>query len=192
MVLAATVGPAMADTIAVGTVSLQLDFDTNVYFIVISNLTGDPVDGGFAFPPDYPVYTPIRLDNPSITYTTIDSDGALVETTVLLDPLFPGTLDPPDFLFFDGSTVFQSILFLADISPDTFTANSLVYHAADITASALLVNQDGSPLGPFQFADIVVNADPVSVPVSTPEPGTAAAVSVALFLCRLMVPRSRV
>jgi hypothetical protein len=192
ILLVAAVGPARADAFAVGTVSLQIDFNLNVYFIMVDNFTGDPGYGGFASPPDYPVYTPLRLDNPDLTYTTLDSNGALVETTLNLDPIFPGPLDPGELLVFDLSTVFQSISFTASIFPDTFTVDSLRYQASNTSATASLANPDGSPLQPFQSADMVVNADPVSVPVEVPEPGMAVLMALTLCLDRIVVTRRRV
>jgi hypothetical protein len=189
LLLVAATGTARAGMLPVGSLSLQIDFNLNLYFILVDNFTGDPDLGGFAISPEYPVYTPMRLDNPSVTYTTLDSNGTPVEITVNLDPIFPGPLNPPDFLFFDSSVVFQSILFTASIFPDTFTASSQMYQASDVTASALLANPDGSPLQFFQNADIVVNGNPV--PVDTPEPGPGLLLALGLCLCRMAVPRSR-
>jgi hypothetical protein len=187
LMLLAAAGTARADNFAVGSLSLNGDFNENVYFITVDNLTGDPDLDGFAFFQDYPVYTFLRFDNPSITYTTLDSSGTLVATAVNLDSIFAGPLDAAEVLYFDSSVVFQSISFTASIYPDTFTANSQIYQASDVTASAQLANGDGSPLGPPTYADILVSAD--LAPSATPEPGTVLPPAAALFLLWISVRR---
>jgi hypothetical protein len=183
LLLVAAALPAYAEMIPVGTIMLGYDFDLGAYTIQIANFTGSPDDGGFAIPPDYPVLTPLRFDNPSVSYTALDDLGAPITNTVFLDPIFPGYFASPDTLIFDPSTTFfTSIVFSATVFPDTFLVGSQPYNSADGTAYALLEHADGSLLSAYDAADIQVGADPTGS-TDLPEPAPALLLASGALAC---------
>ena len=162
ILLLATAAPVLAANVSVGTISLAADPNLGFYSIRVYNLTGDPAQGGYALPPDYPVLTELWLGGASLTYVTIDKAGNQVARTVELGDIRPGAFTSKD-LVFDQSTRFQSITLTAMIQPGTFDTASGKYTSPDQAAVAQLKRQDGKPLHAFDSADVVVRqANPTS------------------------------
>lgn len=107
---------------------------SGVNAFTLNNFTGDPVAGGFALPPDFPVYDFLNFQGGTLTLT---SGGPL---TVLLGNIAPGTFDSLGSLEFPDTTVFTSALFTATLSQANLLlsdGSTFVADSPDITLTLL-------------------------------------------------------
>lgn len=167
--------PAFAAPVNIGLFS----FDTlipgdpsapGVNGFTILNLTGDPAAGGFALPPEFPVYTSLSLED-----ATLALDGQVFG----LGDIGPGGLTPPA-LFFPDTALFSSAIFSARLSQTGLTLfDGTIFTAASPFVSARLLPSSGPNLEP--------GVDFVLLSVSeVPEPGSflPALVGLGFILAR--------
>ena len=176
--------PANADQFPVGFLSLVTitpsgPSTAGTMGLQIANYTGDPAAGGWALPPDFPVFTAFTFQNLSFTYVVGGislavpvadlGPGAttaieLPDTTAVASASLTGTL-PVTFRLFDGTD------WLA--TSDSF--------------SVVLLPSLGSTLTPdFDSAVLFVDANPTGGPAPVPEPAAAVLLITALAFVRLI------
>jgi hypothetical protein len=174
--LAATVCPAA--TVPVGVVSFDIFIppDTGspgVNVFTIANLTGDPASGGFALPPEFPVFSSLAFLDAQLTI-----DGRAFD----LGDIGPGSVSP-DTLLFPDTDLFSAATFSATISQTTLTLDDgRTFRAASPRIVAALTATSGTNLQPgIDFVLITVS--------EIPEPGTYS-LALAAF-CALVTLRRR-
>jgi hypothetical protein len=184
--------PASADVISIGMVSFDpYEFGQSNAFSIF-NLTGDPVIGGMAFPPDYPVLTSLTFEDAMLRLvddagTVSDVDLSDVGPGLLMDPLgapWPG-------LTVDAATAFRSATLTATLNASSLLlADGGTFMLASLAIFAELSAAPGFALEPGTFINIDVVGDRVPAPV--PEPGTLSLLLVGgLFgAARLRAARS--
>ena len=141
------------------------------------NFTGDPMSGGFALPPDFPVLSSLTFLNSSLT---LQNGGPPL--IILLGDLGPGALSPTDPVQFPDTSLFSSAIFSATLSQTNFLLSgggSFVAGSATITAQ-LLPSTGPSLVAGGDLAVVSV----VSVPdgSSVPEPSTWGLLVIALAM----------
>jgi hypothetical protein len=108
----------------------------------VGNLTGDPLSGGFALPPTFPVLTNLTFKNSSLELFS----GGLLTQTLNLGDIGPGFFSPNDLQFPDTQN-FSSALFMATLD---FTSLQLdgggSLTASSDQISALLLPSIGNTL----------------------------------------------
>lgn len=161
---------AQADPINLGYISFDTiipsDIGTpGVNGFTIANLTGDPDDGGFALPGDFPVFDPILFANSRMT---VVMDGS--STDYLLGDIGPGIF-LPDILQFLSSGQISSATFSAVIGPLVFSlSDGTTYAASSGVLTATLLPTSGSYLSPGQ--ELAVLTIDATQQTSVPEPHT--------------------
>jgi hypothetical protein len=174
MLLLAPVAAAQADPIHLGFLSfdnvIPPDGDiAGLNGFTIANLTGDPADGGFGLPGDFPIFSPIQFVNSMLT---VVQNGA--STDYLLGDIGPGFFQS-DLLQFLTSASISSATFVAQFNPLVFTlADGTTWAANSTVVTASLLPSSGSFLTPgldvtLLTIDAIEQTDP---PSSIPEPGT--------------------
>jgi len=167
--------PASADVISLGMLSFDSYEIGQSNAFSIFNLTGDPVDGGMAFPPDYPVLTPLIFENAMLRLgddagTISDVDLGNIAPGVLADPADPFG-GPWPGLTFDVSTSFLSATLMATLSASPLLlADGDMFLPASLAIVAQLSGAPGSALAPGSFTNVDIAGDRMPAPV--PEPGT--------------------
>jgi hypothetical protein len=145
----------------------------------IANLTLDPVAGGFALPPDFPVYSLVLFQDVVLRLVTATS-----LTTISLGDLPPGFFSTPE-LEFPEDTVFLEAEFSAKLSAKILTLDdSSVLTATSTQLSAILLPANGSSL--VAGSDLVV----IQTAATGEVPETASWLLVAAGLVLLCVLRS--
>ncbi len=130
----------------------------------ISDLTGDPGAGGFALPPDFPVFTSLTF-----TLTGLALVGSGGTQNISLGSIVPGTLSPPPSLQFPDTTTFSSSTLVFTLSQTNLAlSGGGTFAAASSQVTALLLPSSGNSL--------VAGTDFALITVSTvspvPEPGS--------------------
>jgi hypothetical protein len=130
----------------------------------ISNFTGDPGSGGFALPPDFPVYTFLTFINGSLTLP----GGPPV---IPLGDIGPGSLIPPPNLQFPDTTSFSSAVFTATLGQlNLLLSDGSTFISVSSTFQVTLLPSSGPTLAAgTDFAVISVTGQ-ISSPI--PEPST--------------------
>lgn len=146
----------------------------------ITNLTGDPDSGGYALPPDFPIFASLVFQNATLTLDTGSST-----LTIPLGDIGPGPLADtspvqfPDIMSFVSATftatLSQTVLPLWDSS--TFVANSPTVTVELLPSS-----------GPFLQAG--VDSAVIVLDNSVPEPATPFFVFVGIAVLICMKTRS--
>jgi hypothetical protein len=176
VVLAASLAgrPASADMISLGTLSFdpyEID-QSNAFWI--SNLTGDPANGGAALPPEFPVMTPLTFLDAWLRL--VDDQGAI--SNVYLDDVGQGLLMDPfggpwPELIFDASTAFVSATLTATLSaPSLLLADGATFVPTSLDIIAELSGTPGLDFQPGAFTTIDIVGDRIPTPAPVPEPGT--------------------
>jgi hypothetical protein len=162
---------AWADSTPIGVLSFDnlIPGDANspgVNAFNITNLTGDPAGGGFALPPDFPVYSPITFVDATLILSLADgSSQALALGGIGPGPLLdPGTGLPLPSMQFPGSTLFLSATLSGTLSDTNLTLFDGSMLVTSSSFSATLLPSSGPYLNPGDLTLITVT------PV--PEPGT--------------------
>lgn len=171
-----------ADTINVGLISFDPfiagSADTpGVNIFSIFNFTDDPISGGFALPPDFPVITPLTF-----TFGSLIVMGPGGTQIIPLGDIGPGPLSPLASLQFPDTTLFSSVIFAATLNQSSFLlSDGSTFVAGSSAILAELLPASGNSLEPGgDFALISVS--------SVPEPRyltvTAAALLALLYAKR--------
>jgi len=121
----------------------------------ISNFTGDPLGGGFALPPDFPVYDSLTFANSGLTIT---NGGPVM---FALGGIAPGTFDSGGSLEFPDSTSFVSAQFSATLSQTNLLLSDGTTFIADSPAitAIMLASAGPSLVAGADFALISVTGD---------------------------------
>lgn len=128
----------------------------------ISNFTGDPGLGGFALPPDFPVFTSLTFLSVSLTV-----DDGVSPFTIVLGDIGPGSFSPTDPVQFADTVNFVSATLTATLSQTSLLLfDSSTFNAGSPTITVQILPSSG----PFLQAgtDFAV----ISVSDTVPEPGT--------------------
>lgn len=175
LLVSLTARPASAEVISLGMLSFdQYEIGQSNAFTIF-NLTGDLMDGGMAFPPDYPVLTSLTFEN--ATLRLVDDAGTISD--VDLGNIAPGLLaDPSDpfggpwpGLTFDVTTSFLSATLMATLSASPLLlADGDTFLPISLAIFAELSGGPGFALAPGSFTNIDIVGDRIPAPV--PEPGT--------------------
>ena len=138
----------------------------------ISNFTGDPLGGGFALPPDFPVYTFLTFTNASLTLN--DGSPMMID----LGAIAPGPLTPPAELQFPDTTSFSSAVFSATLSQTSLLLSDGTTFITDSpTITATILPASGPSLSPGDFAVISTTGSVSTVP----EPSSFALIGTAVL-----------
>jgi hypothetical protein len=130
----------------------------------IFNYTGDPGSGGFALPPDFPVFTNLTFLNSSLTL-----DDGISPFTVFLGDIGPGQLNPSEPVQFPDTTNFLSATLTATLSQTSLALfDSSIFNAFSPTLTVQILPSSG----PFLQAGTDFAVISVSDAPSVPEPGT--------------------
>jgi hypothetical protein len=166
---------ASADLVNIGLFSFdsQIAGSPGVNAFTISNFTGDPNTGGFALPPDFPVFTSVTFGN---VVVTLDTGSSLM--TFNLSDIAPGPVSPTELLFADTlSFVSATISFTLDQTALTLYDNSTFTAAPSLTA--VILPSLGATLSAGN--DFVVLQAPSAVS-AVPEPSGTLMLAAALGL----------
>jgi hypothetical protein len=151
----------------------------------IANLTFDPAAGGYALPPDFPVYSPIVFQQASLKIVT-----ATASVMVELGDLPPGFFTAPELEFPDDSELLAAE-FAATLSPATFsTSGSPAVVATSKDLRATLTARNRQMLIPG--SDLVLirtQARPMDGEVPEPVPSLLVASGVAFLLAVRLLSR---
>jgi len=183
-----TIASCSADPMLLGTFSfdqlvLASQSSSGVNAFTISNYTGDPGVGGFALPPDFPVYSPITFKNIVVTLVS----GGMLQTYSVPDvvggSITPAQLQFPDTLTFDSASISLSL----DQASLTLS-DSTVFDAIPLVTVTIVPST-----GPFlaagtDFALLAANAAGTEIP----EPRSTAAVILASIAFAMKGRRSNV
>lgn len=177
--------PAAAATIHIGYVSFDQFIPgapgfPGVNAFSIANLTGDETLGGYALPPDFPVYTPLVFLGSSLTLTL---EGGTNQIFPLGD-LAMGAHMPP-VLEFPETALFSQARFTAQVNPTTFSLDDgSAWTVISATIDVQLMPSTGTALEPgLDPVLLTVDANPQTTPI--PEPTTWSCVLLALLLLGL-------
>ena len=132
----------------------------------LANLSGDPGSGGFALPPDFPIFTPLVFKTSSLS---LIMDGSAQD--VPLGDLPAGFLDPPFELQFPETALITSAIFTATLDGTTallFDGTPVTLPGQTITAA--LLAQAGEGLVPG--ASLALVAVTTQEAPAVPEPGS--------------------
>jgi hypothetical protein len=135
----------------------------------IDNFTGDPLLGGNALPPDFPVVDFLTFKGSSLT---VNEPGGTSSTFSL------GDIGPGQFFSqpFPNTILFTSARFTATLSPTSF----LLSDGTTTTASSPDISVD---LLPSQGPTLTPDVDQQLISVSTvPEPGSVFLLGTGLFV----------
>lgn len=171
--------PACAATLNLGLVSFDVLIPgspgspgVNVFQIV--NFTGDPSSGGFALPPDFPVFTSLTFTGG--TLTMVSGGTPLV---VPMGDVPPGPISPTSDLEFPETTLFSSAVFSASLSQASFLLqDGLSFVADSATISAALLPSAGSWLTAGSDLALITVEGRIS---DVPEPAAAAVFCAGLI-----------
>ncbi len=164
-----TVGSISAASIPIGYLSFDLVVpgepgNPGVNGFTIGDLSGDPGAGGFALPPDFPVFTELTFLNASITL-----NGSSGPSVILLGTIGPGFFTPASLQFPDTEQ-FTSAQFAATLSPTTWQLVGGGSFNASSILSTMLFPAFGDFLSPgLDFAIIEANE---AGSAEIPEPAT--------------------
>lgn len=160
---------ANADTINLGIFSFD-SVQPGLVAFSITGLTGDPGQGGFALPPDFPVYSAVNFLASSITVY----QGASSEL-IFLGDLFPGTYSSPALQFPEGAPI-SSAVFTATLNSGSLMLSdgSVVQVSTDIVIAL------GPSVGAFLGGGDLVLLGAAAGGV--PEPGCFASSCIGLLL----------
>ena len=137
----------------------------------INNFTGNPGSGGFAVPPDFPIFTSVILQNVSLTLA-----GSAGPSFIPLSDLGPGSYTPNEFKF-PETTTFSSAIFTATLNTTVLSlSDGTVFSASSSTVVATLLPSSGLSLGPG--VDFVLVQ--ISGTSSVPEPSGLSLFAAAL------------
>jgi hypothetical protein len=135
-----------------------------VNVFTINNFTGDPAGGGFALPPDFPVYTNVGFLNSTLTIF----NGAS-SSSVSLGDLFPGSYTPAALQFSETLT-FTSAIFTATLSGSPLLlSDGTTFSPASLNLSVTLTPASGPTLQPGVDFAVLTTSD---IATSAPEPST--------------------
>jgi hypothetical protein len=193
MMLFAPVAVTQADPINLGFISFDSlippDGDTaGINGFTIANLTGDPADGGFGLPADFPVFSPIQFVSSMLT---IVQNGA--STDYLLGDIGPGFFQS-DLLQFLTSAQISSATLVAQLGPLAFTlADGSTWSANSTVVTAALLPSGGSFLSAgLDMAVLTIDAsEQTDPPSSVPEPGTLCLVTGGIAVVAACRARTR-
>jgi hypothetical protein len=142
----------------------------------ISNFTGDPGSGGFALPPDFPVFTGLTFLSCSLTL-----DDGVSPFVVPLGDLGPGSLSPTTPVEFPDFSTFLSATFTASLSQTTFLlSNTSSFTANSSTITVQLLPSSGPTLQAGTDFALIGVSDQVA---SIPEPQTWVLTFLGLAAC---------
>jgi hypothetical protein len=171
---------ASATSIAVGVLAFDTlvagPDGTNAFFI--SNLTGDPASGGFAFPPDFPVVTSLTFTSPLLEWAGPAGSPFAFGNV----PIAPGSQIPDLQIQFPDTDVFASARFTAFISQAIFQLDDgRLFQAVSTAIDATLINPAGS-LVPSDLVLLTVDANEIDEPPPSevPEPASVTLLATAL------------
>ena len=180
--------PAEGSTINLGLISFDVFIPAGagpgVNAFNLSNFTGDPGGGGFALPPDFPVFTGVTFLNASLTLA-----HESVTDVVLLGDLLPGSYSPLNLLFPD-TTLFTSATFSATIdSPSLLLSDGSTFQAGSLNLIATLIPSAPGPLS--AGTDLLVITVSDEVVSNIPEPSTTLLIGAGLVVGALLKHRRR-
>jgi hypothetical protein len=131
--------PLCAGTINVGVLSfdelIPSGSTPGVNTFTVLDLTQDPGTGGFALPPDFPVFTAVSFLDASLSVT----HGSTTDVIALGD-IGPGVFSPAS-LNYSSAVPISSATFSATLSP----ASWLLFDSSSFTPSSLTVTADLLP-----------------------------------------------
>jgi hypothetical protein len=155
-------------------------FQDGLNAVSVWNLTGDPATGGFALPPDFPIYTPLTFLASSITVFQASSSQIF-----FLGDLGPGFYTPPELVFSNLLNI-SSIALTATLDTSQLTRADGTNFSTATDLTVYLTPSSGSYLNPGDLS--VISAVQTSA-VQTPEPRSGLILCAALLLliarCRL-------
>jgi len=163
-------GISQASTIDIGLISFDvlIPGTPGVNAFNISNFTGDPGTGGFALPPDFPVFT--SLSFLFSTLTLVDTTGAHV---IPLGDIGSGPLIPPSSVHFPDTALFSKATFSATLDQTSLTLfDGSTFAAASSAIEAVILPSSGN--------SFVAGTDFAVITVSSSEPRTFTLVSAGL------------
>jgi len=173
-------GTAAATSISVGVVAFDTFVvgpgGTNAFFV--TNLTGDPLAGGFALPPDFPVATSLVFESPLLEW--VGPPGSPFDFGHV--GIGPGGHDPDSQIQFPDTAAFVSARFTAVLSQALFQlTDGRLFAASSTSIEAVLIDPAGA-LAPGDFALLTVDANEVTgpPPEAVPEPASLTLVATAL------------
>lgn len=151
------------------------DPGTNAFRIY--NLTGDPLLGGFASPPDFPAFTPLKFTSAGLSVVV-----SSIQQAVALPDIDPGIFSNPD-LEFSGAISIESATFTATVDASVVTLN-------DGTSWTFTTQQLSATLLPGSGSELAAGIDTVvlaldAVPLdlrAVPEPSTVVLMAAGLTL----------
>jgi hypothetical protein len=160
----------------------HLSFDTlipgtpdspGVNVFTIGNLTGDPLSGGNAVPPSFPVLSTLTFTNSSLV---LISEGT--SQTIDLGDIGPGFFEP-SILEFPESTSFFSAIFSATLDATTFDLDGgATFGASSAQITATLLPSGGNTLSAGVDFTLITASDQAG---SVPEPRTWFFLAAGLF-----------
>jgi hypothetical protein len=133
----------------------------------ISNFTGDPISGGFALEPDFPVFTSLILMGATLTL----NDGASLPVIYNLGPIDPGPFSPPGTIQFPDTTAFTSAIFAATLNETTLLLPDGYVFVTDTTSVIATFVPSGPTLTAGSDFAIISLTGTLQAPV--PEPQSA-------------------
>ena len=163
-------GISQASTIDIGLISFDflIPGTPGVNAFNISNFTGDPGTGGFALPPDFPVFT--SLSFLFSTLTLVDTTGAHV---IPLGDIGSGPLIPPSSVQFPDTDLFSKATFSATLDQTSLT----LFDGSTFAAASSAIEAEILPSSGNSF---VAGTDFAVITVSSSEPRTFTLVSAGL------------
>ncbi len=131
----------------------------------ISNLTLDPAAGGFALPPDFPVYTNLVFMNARLSVLRL---GEALPTEILLGNIGPGSDSPLGAQFPDVGQ-FASAIFSGELNTTMVVfGDGSVFQLRSGTVMGELLPANGQLLEPgTDLIVLSVDGDPAEIPEPT-------------------------